>query len=202
MLRLSSYLLIGRGGHKHVYHHPEDSHKCVKLMFESHDGEMRHELTYRKVLKLRNRTLSMLPQYFGVVETNMGKGYCFEKIVNFDSTPGFEITKVLSQPKKVEDLLNTRVEDILMKFRTMIFEQKLVVRNIDAWNFMIQRTSPQTYTIRAVDNLGIVGPFSLAYLSDYLAVRRLKKQWNYFLYIHSRRFPNGLPAELAERLKV
>ena len=92
---LSDKLFVAKGAHKAVYKHPSNTRYCIKVPFTFRDTDIERELFYRKVLKIRNKKPSLLPEYFGSVETNLGPGHVFEYIVDYDNQPSLQLKSVL-----------------------------------------------------------------------------------------------------------
>jgi len=75
---------LGRGGTKVVYSHPYDPDLCIK--FPRKDKKralsgLEREIYY---LKKHQEHLSWLGAYIGNVETNLGLGYAYQRIRDFD----------------------------------------------------------------------------------------------------------------------
>ena len=81
---LAEELLIGKGRNKDVYIHPENPAQCIKINARD-TKDHRAEMNYRKSRELRNLPPSaLMVSYFGAVETNLGTGYVFERIMDYD----------------------------------------------------------------------------------------------------------------------
>ena len=85
-LELSEVLFIGKGHHNAVYKPPANENLCIKIPFALPDVDITKELAYRKALSRRKKKLSLLTEYLGTVETNLGTGYVFERIVDYDGS--------------------------------------------------------------------------------------------------------------------
>ena len=195
-LQLDDNLLLGEGRHKVVYAHPEDNKKCIKIMKDAADTELLRELKYHKILKKRGKKLSMMVQYYGEVETNLGHGYIFERIMDFDGSPSREVSAIFEDRENTEKVLGCTVQDVLHKFHKLLMEEKVVVSNIDSYNYMLQRTSPSEYTIRVIDNIGTPAHLPLAYYFDFLAGRHIQKYWQRFVKRYSQKYPGVFPEDL------
>ncbi|MCR4877359.1 MAG: PhoP regulatory network YrbL family protein, partial [Clostridiales bacterium] len=83
---LTEELLIGKGGRKDVYINPKNPAQCIKINARD-AGDHRVEMNYRRSREIRNLPPSgLMVSYFGSVETNLGTGYVFERIVDYDGT--------------------------------------------------------------------------------------------------------------------
>lgn len=86
MVILDEKLLLGQGAHKKCYIHPDNSSLCVKVLFQEPDTDMDRELAYRKSRQRRNLKSKLLPMYLGTIDTNLGTGYVYERVCDFDGT--------------------------------------------------------------------------------------------------------------------
>ena len=195
-LTLSEDLLLGEGRHKKVYRHPADNGKCIKIMKDAEDTELQRELEYHKALARRGKHLSMLVQYYGEVQTNLGQGYVFEQVQDFDGTPSRELTVIFEDRENAEKLLGCSAQDVLRKFRKLCFDEKIVVSNMDPYNYMLQRLSENEYTIRVIDNIGTPAHLPLAYYFDYFAAKHIRKYWKRFVKKYKDVYPDVFPKDL------
>jgi hypothetical protein len=90
MLVLSAKHLINRGANRDCYQHPDDPGKCIKLNRSDGGGKRdgMNEIEYEHHAELAERLgeafYQFAPRCFGIVETNLGKGPCFEMIRDAD----------------------------------------------------------------------------------------------------------------------
>lgn len=178
---LSDKLFIAVGAHKAVYKHPSDSRYCIKVTFTFRDTDIERELLYRKALEIRKKKLSLLPEYFGSVETDLGPGYVFEYIVDYDNQPSLELKSVFEKNLDVREIFRVTPLEFVRNFRDMLLAQKIVVSDVDPSNFMVQRISADRFTFKVVDNIGLPVMVPLAYYFDFVAERRIAKYWNRFI---------------------
>lgn len=179
LITLTEELFLGKGVHKAAYIHPYNNNLCIKVPFNSPDIDVEKELAYRKTLG--NKELKLLPAYYGEIDTNLGKGYVFERAVDFDNSVSMELKFVFENKVDVEEAFGCSVLEFLIKFRDMMLLDKIVVSDVDPANFMVVRLSPQEYTFKVVDNIGTPVMLPLAYYFDFVAEKRIKKYWNRFV---------------------
>jgi len=75
---------ITEGSQRLLYAHPENKNLCVKIPKEhSNQRYVKREIFY--TLKYQNK-INCIPSYHGTVETNLGKGYVFDLITNYDGS--------------------------------------------------------------------------------------------------------------------
>ena len=175
-LILTDDLFLGRGNHKEVYIDPADNHLCVKLLFAEPDEDFDREMRYRRALGDRVDSMSLLTKYYGAVDTNRGRGYIFERVLDFDGAESRTLLSYLENPDDTDDLL-----DILLGFKKQFLNENFVAAGMDPDNFLVQRTSPSTRTVRIIDNIGTSAKFPLLYHSNFLMARRARKYWRRFI---------------------
>lgn len=201
-LELTDELFIAKGTQKAVYHHPNDKDKCVKVKIIEKNDDMNKELKYRQSLQRRNLHLSMLPEYYGTVETNLGIGYVFEYIRDFDGNRSYEINEYLDNPQMIEDKLGMNVSSLMFLFKEIYFKEKPVLSNVELCNFLVQRTKTGENKIRVVDNLGTPVAIPLVYYFDYFLNRRTRKYWNILVGVLEKSYLDLVTKKLLADLRV
>ena len=194
-LILTDDLFLGRGNHKEVYISPVDKNLCVKLLFVEPDEDFEREMRYRRALGKRVDTMTLLTKYHGAVETNRGRGYVFERVLDFDGAESKTLLEHIENPKSIDDLL-----DILLNFKRQFIDEKFVAAGMDPDNFMVQRTSPTARLVRIIDNIGTSARFPILYHSDFLMARRAKKYWRRFVKEIQFDHGNVIDGAVAKRL--
>lgn len=197
MLKLNEEQFLGDGNHKKVYIHPEDSHKCVKLLFTPDDPDMNREFRYRKVLGKRVEDMPLLTKYYGTVETDQGMGYVFERVVDYDGQASRTLLAELEQPSD-----KARLEQILKDFRQEFLRERFAPAGVDPDNFLVQRVSEDEYRVRIIDNIGTSAKFPLEYYIGFLSKKRAKKYWNRLVGDIARDFPEAVSKECIDSLWV
>lgn len=199
-ITLTENLFLGKGAHKKCYQHPTDKNLCVKIIFQTPDVDLEKELKYRKVLKLRNQKPLLLPKYLGTVKTNLGEGHIFERCCDYNGNTSLTIKQFIeSQPASPEHI-NDIIQVILL-FKKLYFQEKIVTSDMDPANFMIQRITENNYTIKIIDNIGTPVMIPLAYYFDYFAAQRTKKYWKRFLEYLKRVFPDIFKSEIIKQIQ-
>jgi hypothetical protein len=118
MIRLEPSLLIARGGHRSCYLHPDDRHKCIKVLHESWKDINRRKndpfrvlrrkrhydenLTEQHEIQLLQKKLGPkfsrhFPQCYDFIETNEGPGLVTELIKDVDGTISPTLTSYLKK---------------------------------------------------------------------------------------------------------
>ncbi len=99
---LDENLLIGKGLHRKCYRHPDVPGLVVKVIHFSGNGsaerEAAREAAYYERLKKRLSDWRGIPKFFGSVSTNLGAGWVYEEITDFDGSPSRTLSERYSDP--------------------------------------------------------------------------------------------------------
>lgn len=180
MINLTDDLFLGDGNHKIVYAHPTDKNLCVKILRTPDDPDFAKESRYRKALGSRADSMTLLTKYFGEVETSKGKGYLFERVLDYDGKISQTMLNVFDDTIADKKLLPV-TEKLLLDFKRVYFDEKFLLAGVDPDNYLVQRTSPTERRVRIIDNIGIATFIPLPYYFDYFAIKRAKKYWARFV---------------------
>lgn len=180
MINLTDDLYLGTGMHKVVYVHPTDKNLCIKILHTAPDEDLEREFRYRKSLGKRADSMTLITKYFGEVETSRGKGYLFERVVDYDGNSSRDMLNLFEATIKNKKNLPA-VEKILLDFKRVYFAEKIPLAGIDASNYLVQKISPSEYRVRIIDNIGTSAFIPLAYYFDFFATKRARKYWRLFM---------------------
>lgn len=202
-LILTDACLIGAGAHKITYAHPDKKNLCVKLTRTAHDIDLERELAYRKAREKHYKPSKLMPLYLGTVMTNKGEAHVFERIYDFDDKTSLTLDEHIKYIIKVKahDEAQKHLKSLLLSFKKLWFEEKIVTSNIELVNFMVQRKTPEETCIRIVDNIGTPVLIPLAYHFEYFATKRATKYWKRFVDVLKTTFPNQLSQGLLTELE-
>lgn len=119
MVYLSDDSKLGRGTTRTCYQHPENENLCIKVM-HSHSKLKINFLEFKFYQKLAKKKVPLehLPQCYGFVETNLGKGLVYERIKSDYADNLEQIVKRRLLPKKkiismLKDLENYCLDNII-----------------------------------------------------------------------------------------
>lgn len=199
MINLTDDLYLGVGNHKTVYAHPTDKNLCVKILHTPDDPDFAKEFRYRKALGSRADSMTLLTKYFGEVETSKGKGYLFERVIDFDGKISQTMLNVLDDTVADKKLLPA-TEKLLFDFKRAYFDEKFLLAGVDPDNYLVQRTSPTERRVRIIDNIGIATFIPLPYYFDYFALKREKKYWRRFVDLMRSDYEEIFSAEFLRKL--
>ena len=200
ILKINEELFIGAGGHQATYIHPIDKTKCIKIPHMKDDGDVRKEMRYRKICARKLEKSRLVTEFFGTVETNLGLGYVFERVLDYDGKTGKNLKDFL--PKTAPDTQTLhRIWTILLNFKSDFLRENIAIVDTDIENFMVQETAPGSYRIRIVDNIGTPVLIPLVYFFDFAAAWKAKRYWNRIVDWLAINYAEIIPPELVAQLK-
>ena len=188
-------LKLEDGNNKVVYAHPTDKNLCIKILFTTPDTDFDREMKYRNALGNKVEKMKLLTKYFGEVETNRGKGYLFERIIDFDGSVSKTVLDYIQNSTNIEDLVN-----LLLEFKKDFINEKFVAAGMDPDNFMVQQISPTERQVKIIDNIGTSAKFPVLYYSDFLMAKRARKYWKRFVQEISIEYSSVITKNIAETL--
>lgn len=171
---------IGSGRHRTCYVHPEDSSKCVKVVFNPLDGgekEVKRELGYYGKRAKQIKACRAVPNYYGTVMTNLGLGYVFDLILDFDG----QVAKTLEYYLRGNMLPKALVENKLFELRNALIKHKISTMNLKEYNILYKRTADNDGYLVVVDNLGESEFIPVASLISSLHRKKIDRKFSRFL---------------------
>ena len=201
IINLTENLLYGQGSHKKCYLHPEDKKICIKLPYNE-DGkqDILREISYMKILKKRGKNYDILPQYYGTVQTNLGDGYLFELICDYDGNKSITLEDIITSPKLFSDKFEFIVS-MLQTLKQKLYENEIITMVLFPENIIFQKTSESEYHIRIVNDMGSSVLIPLEYYFEYFAHTKILRRWNKFLQVLTTEYNSPLSKMLIERIK-
>lgn len=195
---LSEAAVIGMGGHKKVYVDPRDDRRCIKILFDANDVDWQRELQYREARKKRGMVSCLLPEYYGQVATNLGIGYVFERIVDYDGKNSRDLRQIMLEIEKAPN--HDLMEFGMSAFLRSMMAERIITTNVEYENFLVQMVTEFHAKMRVVDNIGTHATFPVIFYVDEFARRHVKKYFLQLLHDIARDFPRALPQKLYHHL--
>ena len=206
VILLNTDLLLGKGKNKDIYIHPDNPGRCIRINARSADEHLR-EMNYRKSRKYRHLPdSSFLAAYYGAVKTNLGEGFVFERISDYDGTASKTVEEIIrleikarGEGKSVKELLRTdkavpEVAGALFRFRDIYFKEKFISYDLRPVNCMMQFDSPAEWRIRIIDGIGSPTLIPIVNYVDFLGAGHVRREWRKFI----RRIEGSYPGFLTE----
>jgi len=178
MLDLSNAIIIGKGSSRICYLHPEDACKCIKVTYINQPKISKIEMKHYRRFQRRRVSWKLMARPYGFVETTLGDGLVFSLARDYDGA----ISKPLDYYFSVKDFRN-RLEQLkiaLCEFRSFLFKEGIVVRELKPDNVVFQRVSDKQGCLVLVDGVGNNQFLPFANYSRVLARRMLSRKWAKF----------------------
>jgi len=172
---------LSKGGERNCYIHPEDELKVVKIVHrqERHNEQNKLEYKYYNFLQERKISLRYLSKCFGFVDTNLGEGLIFERILDYDGIPSKSF-KIYLEKKFFEENLEKK---LISDLKNYLFENNILFIDVDLSNVFCKKVSHDEYRLIIIDGLGarrLNWKFHLYLFSQKFTKYKIKKQWKKF----------------------
>lgn len=170
MIHLSAQTPLGTGRHRKCYAHPDDTQRCIKIVYHRGDGgdkEIRRELKYYAHLNRRLKDWSGLPRYHGTVETDCGTGYVYDVITDFDGKPSITLSEFAEQCRYEDDV--TQLRQLLKQLKRYLQDNRIVTMSLKPQNILCHRISESEIVPVVCDNIGESTLIPLATWSKWFA---------------------------------
>jgi serine/threonine protein kinase len=201
VVNLTDKEFIGEGCHKKCYIHPEDSFKCIKILYDTSinaQKQLEREIKYNE--KLKERNVPILPKYYGEISTNMGKGYAFELIKNSDgSTPCSLSDYLLSETLLRENFSN--LLDALKKLKSDMLFFKVITMALYPQNILYKHDDKNGGSFIIIDDIGSAALIPIEYYFTFAARARIERKWKRFVENIEKEYDNPLAKELAKKIR-
>lgn len=201
-------LLVGKGGHKSVYLDPRDNSRCIKIPHDVEDVDLKREIAYRKARKLQHQESDFLPKYYGDVHTDLGRGYIFELIRDYNGELSRNLEYYLQ--KAEQDYLQVQglkelVLEGLMKFAHVFLRENICVSNMEACNFLVKLKQAEGDKIEnvqyyLVDNIGTHSHVPLIFFVRYIRYEHTLRYYRRFIHDLHNFYPHVVDDTVTEKL--
>ena len=199
LINLDEKDFIGKGCDHRCYIHPTNDLLCVKIYYNPDKKHLYGSLNYNKNMLKKQCFSSVLPKYYGEIQTNMGVGYVYDLIRDYDGN----ISNTLRHYLLSKDLLKNNLSEFarcLKILQTKMIEDRVITNELVASNILYQKESENSGKLVIVDNLGCVSRVPLEYYFDFAACYKIKKRWRKFFEHLKYRYTNtSLIAELVKK---
>ncbi|WP_312947784.1 PhoP regulatory network protein YrbL [Superficieibacter sp.] len=182
MIRLSDQTPLGTGRHRQCYAHPENAQRCIKIIYNadrSGNKEIKRELRYYAHLSRYLRDWSGIPQYYGTVETDLGTGYVYDIITDFDGKPSVTLREFASQCCYDSDI--TLLRQMLKTLKKYLHDNHIVTMTLKPQNILCRRLSESEVVAVVCDNIGESTFLPLATWSAWFCHRKQARLWTRFM---------------------
>ena len=211
VIQLDDSLLYGQGSHKKCFLHPHNKNLCIKIAYnQGGQKDLIREINYIDVLKRRHKDYSILPQYFGKIETNLGTGYVFEIICDYNGNKTQTLEDFITSPTLFAENFDLIVhllknlKDELYKNEIItieLYKNEIITMVLFPENILFQKTDENTYRVRIVNDMGSAVLIPLEYHFKYFAHTKILRRWKMFLDVLRNKYASHLSEKLIEEIK-
>ncbi|MCT7645982.1 YrbL family protein [Aliarcobacter butzleri] len=183
IIELREKFLIGEGGERLVYVHPNDSKKVIKILkpnLNKHNFQNDLEFKYYSFLIKKNKDFSNITKCFGYIDTNLGKGLVFERVIDYDGKDSKYFKYYLKKHFFTED----QEKSLLNNLKNFLENNQILFIDCNTQNVFCKKISEDKYTLIIYDGLGSRRDnmkLSLYMKSKLYTKYKIKKQWKLFL---------------------
>lgn len=182
MIILQNKDLLQKGSERACYDHPFDKSKLIKIVYnqKGKNNQNDQELYYYNFLNKQNIAYSNISICYGKIDTNLGEGLVFEKIIDYDGN----ISKTLRHYLVLNKFDNNKEETLFNDLKEYLFKYKIIFSDPTSVNVLCKRLSKDEYKLVIIDGLGSKRKDIKLFFSMYfLSYRKYKtcKQWEKFI---------------------
>lgn len=182
-------LVVGVGRHRTCYIDPEDQTKCIKVIHNPSKHateELRRELSYYKHLGSYLKDWRGIPKYYGQIETNLGGGYLYDRIIDFDGKP----SKTMEQ--RYTDLsskvFQSELTDLIRNLERYLWDNKIVTMTIKPYNILCHRVTETEVFPVICDNIGTASFVPIEVYCPWFCHLKQKRQFKKFERLVASKF--------------
>lgn len=201
IIQLDDSLLYGQGSHKKCFLHPHNKNLCIKIAYnEGGQKDLIREINYIDVLKRRHKDYSILPKYFGKVNTNLGTGYVFEIIRDYNNGRTQTLEDFITDLNLFSQNYSLIVR-LLKELKEKLYKNEIITMVLLPENILFQKTDENTYRVRIVNDMGSAVLIPLEYHFKYFAHTKILRRWKMFLEVLRNKYASHLSEKLIEEIK-
>ncbi len=173
---LSAQDFVAEGTDRKCYRHPTLPDCCIKVLHpQRRQGRFWREIRYFASLQRRHVDFGHVAEYRGRVDTNMGPGAVFELVRDDDE----RVSRSLEHYLQMNDPeFNRWIAAEIEVLKQDLFEQWVVVHDLNPTNILVQRTGYDSYRLVVIDGIGHNHFIPLASYSRRFARKKLTRVWN------------------------
>ena len=175
MILLNASYFVGKGLHRECYIHPDNEHRCIKVVVAGDMSESKREQSYYRLLQKRDVCWDILPRFHGLVETNKGAGAVFDLIRDFDG----EVSKTLEYYLSAESLdsaENPGINQAIIVFKQELYRQSIITMTLSPKNIMYKKTAANEGRLILIDNIGNSDFIPICNYIDSLAKKKITRK--------------------------
>ena len=169
---------IGAGVERACYVHPADRNKAIKVPMGARRVQTDREIRYYQKLDRRQHSnYSHIPQFYGVVDTNMGSGFVVDLVRDFDGE--------VSKPLKWYFQNNYTLDDFsehLQELKQFFIQQRIIFNyDMNEGNVLVKKLSQDKWRLVMIDGLGDVAFIQWPNIIPAYMRHKIERRWKRFI---------------------
>lgn len=173
-IHLEESQIIGTGGYRTVYAHPDYPNQCFKVQKNKKFKENNVDIKYHLHLKNRKASFQHIAQFQGEVNTNKGKAVIFTLVKDYDNTVSRTLRYYLEQNN---DELDKSIAQNLLQLRQYLLKERVVFVDVNPANIVLCKTNSTDIKLIIIDALGSRNLIPIAHYINFIAVKMINRRW-------------------------
>ena len=168
---------IGKGSERACFVHPEDPRKAIKIPFSKAQQQTIRDIRFYRELKKRTvRSVIHIPEYYGLCDTNAGRGIVVDLVRNYDGEFSRPLGWYLLQGVPIEEF------DAYLEELKQCFLEHLIIcgKDLNIGDLLVQKTSMSKARLVAIDGYGDASAFAWLDRIPFFAQRKIRRRWKQF----------------------
>ncbi|MFB9213606.1 YrbL family protein [Vibrio sinaloensis] len=155
---LSQAKRVGTGNERICFEHPNDPSLCIKV-YHPMEEIMKHtkvvrqqnemEAYYFGHLEKRGVPFLYLPKCHGWIDTSLGRGLVFDRVINDDGSSGVALTDMLADGTVSQQ----QARDILTKVQDYLLQYSISICDVSPGHILMQRKGTKLIP-QVIDGVG------------------------------------------------
>ncbi|NNK94328.1 MAG: hypothetical protein HKP41_08260 [Desulfobacterales bacterium] len=180
-IQLNESFIIGKGGVKTVYQHPNYQSRCIKIAYNfSKKRPVRREILYLIFYYHYHKPFTHLSAFHGMCKTNFGKGAVFDLIRNYDGSLSKMLSDHIIDPN-LPQLSPAQIVLLLDELYDHLIEHSIIACDPAANNLAVQFSEPECAKLVIVDGIGNPHFVKIADFSKKYAAKTIHKKWQKYV---------------------
>lgn len=173
-LILTDDMIIGKGRDRVCYAHPDDLSLCIKITTGSPKQSLR-EKKYFSYLLNNHSDLQHLSVFRGEASTNLGTGYLFDMIRDYDNA----VSGTLKTYLETQLISFSDAETQLTELKQYLITNNICVRDISPSNVVCQKNRRgESFRMMIIDGVSNASVNPLTIRWPLLTKRAISKSWD------------------------
>lgn len=175
MIKLDNCLLIGKGSKRSCYQNPNQDDHCIKVV---HTGGTRtHYRTLREIKyikKYKSKNFKEVPNYYGKTKTNLGTGYIFEKVKDWNDKTSITLLDFINKDRN-----SIKIQNMISQMYNSFLAHRVVISDLNPGNIVVQtmKKDSEPYLV-LIDGIGNSDFIKICDYSKFFYKKKLNRKFN------------------------